>query len=86
MLPFELIYRSQKFRQYGPRREKTDLRGFVQSEIQTNLLSYRDYLENWNFTCGKFTYETLQKANNEGADQTVLMQPLETGFLLTRPI
>ena len=26
----------------GPRREKTCLRGFRQSEIQTNLLSYRD--------------------------------------------
>ena len=27
---------------YGPRREKTCLRGFRQSEFQTNLLSYRD--------------------------------------------
>ena len=26
----------------GPRREKTCLRGFRQSEIQTSLLSYRD--------------------------------------------
>ena len=31
---------------YGPRREKTCLRGFRQSEIQTSLLSYRDELEN----------------------------------------
>ena len=30
----------------GPRREKTCLRGFRQSEIQTSLLSYRDNLEN----------------------------------------
>ena len=29
----------------GPRREKTCLRGFRQSEIQTSLLSYRDNLE-----------------------------------------
>ena len=27
---------------FGPRREKTCLRGFQQSEIQTSLLSYRD--------------------------------------------
>ena len=30
----------------GPRREKTCLRDFRQSEFQTSLLSYRDYLEN----------------------------------------
>ena len=27
---------------FGPRRDKTCLRGFRQSEIQTSLLSYRD--------------------------------------------
>ena len=27
---------------YGPRREKTCLQGFRQSEFQTSLLSYRD--------------------------------------------
>ena len=27
---------------YGPRRDKTCLRGFRQSEIQASLLSYRD--------------------------------------------
>ena len=31
---------------YGPRREKTCLRDFRQSEFQTGLLSYTDYLEN----------------------------------------
>ena len=30
----------------GPRREKNCLRGFRQSETQTNLLSYQDKLEN----------------------------------------
>ena len=30
---------------FGPRRDKTCLRGFRQSEIQTSLLSYRDQLE-----------------------------------------
>ena len=55
---------------YGPCREKPCLRGFRQSEIQTSLLSYRDYLENWNFTCSKFTYETFQTTKNKGADQT----------------
>ena len=31
---------------FGPRREKTCLRGFRNSETQITLLSYRDYLEN----------------------------------------
>ena len=46
----------------GPRREKTCLRGFRQSEIQTSLPSYRDALENRNFTRSKFTYETYKKS------------------------
>ena len=48
---------------YAPRCDKTCLQGFWQSEFQTSLLSYRDYLENWNFTCSKFTYDIFQKAN-----------------------
>ena len=59
----------------GPRHKKTSLRGFRQSEIQTRLLSYRDYLEKWNLTRSKFTYEIFQKANNKGADQTVRDAP-----------
>ena len=31
---------------YGPRREKHGLRGLGQSQFQTDLLSYRRYLEN----------------------------------------
>ena len=74
---------------------KNCLRGFRQSEFQTSLHSYRDYLENWNFTCSKFTYDTFQKANNKGADQTarmrrlvcacVVRKPPNTGFLASRP-
>ena len=81
--------------QNGPRREKTCLRGFRHSEIQTSLPSYRDALENRNFTRGKFTYETYQKANNKGADQSarmrrlvcvcVVRKPPKTGFLALRP-
>ena len=56
----------------GPRREKTYLRGFRLSRLQTSLLSYRDKLENWNFAWSKFRYDTFQKANNKGADQTAL--------------
>ena len=81
----------------GPRREKTCLRGFRQSKIQTSLPSYIDNLENLNFTSSKFTYETFQKkANNKGADRTeqmrrlicacVVRMPPKTGFLVTRPI
>ena len=58
---------------YGPRREKTCLRGFRQSEILTSLLSYRYYLENLNFIRSRFTYETFQKANNKGADRYLLL-------------
>ena len=81
---------------FGPRREKTCLRGFRHSEIQASLPSYRDALENRNFTRGKFTYETYQKANNKGADQSarmrrlvcvcVVRKPPKTGFLALRPI
>ena len=81
---------------YGTRPDKTCLRGFRHNEPQTSLLSYRDYLENWNFNCYKFTYGTFQKANNKGADQSVRMRKLfctcvirntpKTGFLASRPI
>ena len=70
---------------FGPRRNKTCLRGFRQSEFQTSLLS-----------CRKFTYDTFQKANNKRPDQTALMRrlvcacvvckPPEDRFLTLRPI
>ena len=69
--------------------------GFRQSEFQTSLLSYSNYLESWNFTCSKFTYDNFQKANNNGADQTarmrrlvcacVVRKPPKTGFLALWP-
>ena len=49
----------------------------------------------FNFYCSKFTYDTFQKANNKGADQTVQMRglvcacvvrnPPKSGFLASRP-
>ena len=49
-----------------------------------------------NFTCSKLTYDTFQKANNKGADQTARMcrlvcacvdrKSLKTGFLTSKPI
>ena len=41
---FLLYYTDTKFKLslFGPRREKTCLRGFQQSDIQASLLSYRD--------------------------------------------
>ena len=81
---------------YGPFCEKTCLRGFRQSEIQTSFLNYRDNLEDLNFTSSKLTYTIFQKVNNKGADQTARMRrlvcayvvrnPPKTGFLATRPI
>ena len=80
---------------YGPRREKTYLRGFCQSEFHTSLLSYRDWLENRNFTYSRFTYDAFQIANSIGADQTARMRrlvydcdfrkPPKTDFLAWRP-
>ena len=79
---------------FGPCREKTCLWGFRKIEFQTSLLSYTDWLENWNFTCSKFTYDTFHKVNNKGADQTarmrrlvcacVVRKPPKTGFLAKR--
>ena len=81
---------------YGPRREKTCLRGIREIEFQTSLVSCRYQLEDWNFTSSKFTYDTFQKANNKGADQTarmrrlvcacVVRKPPKTGFLASRPV
>ena len=45
----------------GPHRDKTCLRSFWKSKFQTSLLSYTDWLENWNFACRKLTSSTFQK-------------------------
>ena len=66
----------------GPR---TCLLGFRQSEFQTDLLSYRDWLENWNFTCSKVKYGTFKKANNEGDDQTARMRRLVCACAIRNP-
>ena len=67
------------------RREKTFLQGFRQSEIQTCLLRYRDYLENLNFTRSKSRYDTLQYPNNKGTDQTARMRRLVCTFAFANP-
>ena len=38
----DISYNSSNWHTYGPRGENTCLRGFLQSEFQTSLLSYRD--------------------------------------------
>ena len=58
--------------------------------------SARDWLENWNFARSKSRYDTFQKENNKGADQSARMRRLvctfavhespKTGFLTSRPI
>ena len=80
----------------GPRRDKTCLRGFRQSDTQTSPLNHRDYLEDCKFTFGKFTYDPIQNVNNKGADQTARMRrlvcacairkPPKTGFLASRAL
>ena len=59
--------------------------GFWQSKFQNSLLSYRDYVENWNFSCSKFTYGTFQKANNKSADQTAQMRRLVCACVVRKP-
>ena len=77
---------------FGPRREKTCLRGFWWSDIQTRLLSYRDKLENQKFARSKSRYITFQKENYKGADHMRRLvcafgvrKPPKTGFLASRP-
>ena len=65
--------------------EKTCLRGFLLSEIQTSLLSSRDQLENCNFACIQLWYGTFHKANNKGADHTARMRRLVCALLFTYP-
>ena len=54
------------------------------NEAQTSLLSYKDKIDNWNFACYKSRYDTLQKANNKGADQTGLMHRLACAFVVRK--
>ena len=75
----------------GPRSNKTCLQGFQQSETQTSLLSYRDHVENWNFTCSNFLHMILYqmritKALSDCADAMlvcacVVRKPPKTWFL-----
>ena len=64
--------------------------------IQTSLLSYRDLLEDQNFTCSKLRNDCFKNANNKGADKTARIRRLvcaivvhkasKTGFLVCGPI
>ena len=96
MVTLKSLITSWAFSQWNrPRRKKTCLLGFWQSEIQTSLLIYRDELEPWNFACDKVNNDTFHKANNKGDDQTagkrrlvfafVVRKPPKTGFLNSRP-
>ena len=64
------------------RHKKTCLRGFRLGETQTSLLSYRDKLESWNFGFSKYTYYTIEAANNNGADQTAQIGRLICTFVV----
>ena len=64
---------------YGHRHEKTYLQGFRPARTQVRLL------ENFNFTYSKFSYDTFQKVNNKGADQTVRMRRLVCTYVVLKP-
>ena len=70
---------------YGQQRDKTCLQGFRQSETQTSLHSYRDQLKNLNFACIKLRYDTFQKANNKGTDQSARMGRLVCACVVPKP-
>ena len=42
-------------------------------------------LDNWNFTCSKFTYYAFQKANNKGAEHTAQMCRLVCACVVCKP-
>ena len=70
---------------YGMWRQRTCLQGFWQSEITTSLLSYRDYLENWNFVHNKLRHDTFQEANNKDPDHSAWMHRLVCAFDIRKP-
>ena len=74
-------------RLYGPRRDKTCLRGFRKSETQTSLINYRDWLQNIFFACSKFKYDTFKYVNIKGADQSarMRMRRLVCAFVVRQP-
>ena len=70
---------------FGPLCDKTCLLGFRQSNNKIRLLNYRDKLEKLNFTCCNFRYDTFQKTNGKGADQSSLMCKLDCDFVVRKP-
>ena len=67
---------------FEPRHKSTHLLDLWQGKTQTGLLSYRDQLEVWNFRFRKYSYYTIQAANNKGADQTARMRRLICAFVV----
>ena len=61
------------------------LQDFQQSVTQTSHLSYRDQLEKWKLTSTKFSYDTFQRVNNKGTDQSAQMHRLICIFVVTNP-
>ena len=51
-------------------------------KTQTDLLSYRDQLESWNFGYINWRHHSVLAANNKGADQTARMRRLICAFVV----
>ena len=58
---------------------------FLINHTKTSQLSYSDKLKNCNFVCGKFRYDTFQKANDKDADQAAQMRRLVCNFVVNKP-
>ena len=69
----------------GPRPEKTRSLGFPTKRDSNQSPQLQRLGKNWNFTCSKFTYDTFQKANNKGADQTAQMRWLVCIYVVCKP-
>ena len=68
--------------QLSPIKRKCVFKSLRPGNIQTSLLSYRDYLESCNFGSRNKRYYTIQGANNRSADQTARMRSLICAFVV----
>ena len=55
----------------------------VSGTARLKPVSQLQRLENWNFDCSKFRYDTFQKVNKKGADQSAWMRRLVCTFVHT---
>ena len=70
-------------KQHRPRREKTCLLGFQQSEFLTASLRLDRLARNLNFSRSKCRYDSSKKTDNKVADETARVRRLICTFIVT---